>query len=40
MKYERPTVEEILTDEEDVIRTSPWETGQDDPEEEPYGPFF
>ena len=39
MKYEKPSVEEILTDEEDVIRTSPWQEEEDDPKEL-WSPFF
>ena len=39
MKYEKPRVEEILTDEEDVIRTSPPEIAEDDPNEH-WSPFF
>lgn len=36
MKYEKPEVEVVMTDGEDVIRTSP-EISIDTPE---YGPFF
>lgn len=30
MKYEKPDVEMIMTDEEDVVRTSPFEIVDDD----------
>lgn len=30
MMYEKPDVEVVMTDEEDVIRTSPFEVEEDD----------
>ena len=38
MKYEKPSVEEILTDQEDIIRTS-WQEEVDDPKKY-WSPFF
>lgn len=40
MKYEKPEVEVIMTDEEDVIRTSPFQVEEDDDEEGYWSGFF
>ncbi len=39
MKYEKPEVKVVMTDEEDVIRTSPPEIVEDDKDTK-WSPFF